>query len=135
MKHEYAYSVFESQRGSVFRPVVSADVDFNGNHQFLEFIVDSGADSSMIGRDSAQTLGIELTGGQWTDVYGICGKIRCFQRKVRLAVNGFESEPFDAVVLVSDKLNLNILGDDNFFHHFKVGFDSKDRKLVLDNRK
>lgn len=89
----------------------------------------------MLGKEAALALGMDLQGGEWRDVYGIAGKIRCFKRTVQLTVPGFEDEPFDAVVWASDKLNVNLLGHDNFFHKFNVGFNSKEKKLVLDDRK
>ena len=77
-----------------------------------------------------------LAGGDQRRVHGIHNSaITCCKRPVRLAVAGFE-QPFDSYVFVSSELQplYNLLGRDNFFVKFRVGFDQKDRKLILDDR-
>ncbi len=69
------------------------------------------------------------------DVYGILGKVACFERRVTLTVPGFEEHPFESTVYVSSRLKHNLLGRDNFFLHFRVGFDLKEKMLFLDDRK
>lgn len=135
MRKSFEFIPVQTDRGTVLRPLLEVGVDYRGESQRHDFLVDSGADYSLMGKDSAGLLGMELEGGPKHDVYGILGKVVCFGRKVSLAVPGFDSHPFESTVYVSPRLKHNLLGRDNFFLHFRVGFDLKEKTLILDDRK
>lgn len=135
MRHSFDYVPVPKRSGTVHRPILTVGVEYQGRYENVSFIIDSGADFSLLSRDSTALLGMELFGGERLDVSGILGKADCFKRAVRMTVPGFEARPFDSKVYVSEKFKNNLLGHDNFFHHFIVAFDSEGKRFVLDDRK
>ena len=121
---------------SVYRPVVTARVNYESATIVAQFLVDSGADFSILRKDVAQALGMPLSGGERREIHGINRvAVKCYARKVFLSMPVFE-RPFESIVYISKDLQplYNLLGRDNFFIQYRVGFDQKERKLLLDDR-
>ncbi|MFH1200581.1 MAG: retropepsin-like aspartic protease [Candidatus Micrarchaeota archaeon] len=136
MRREFQFKPVETDSGTIFRPLITVTVECAGKSRFVEFLVDSGADFSLLGAEFAAQLGMDLSEGRKREVRGVQGhKIVCVEKKVLLTVPGF-GNPFESSVIVGHDLRPihNLLGRDNFFHHYRVGFDQKERKLVLDDR-
>ncbi len=134
MKKSFDFTRVNTIGGEVFRPILAASVEYEGRKRPFNFVVDSGADFTLLSRDCAVELGMSFDGFR-RDVHGICGQAPSFQKKVRLTTSGFEEKPFDATVYACRELKHNLLGRDNFFHQYLVGFDGRERKLYLDDRR
>jgi len=121
----------------IYRPLIAAEVEHNQKKLVFNFLVDSGADFSLLSRDCAQKLGMDFSQGRTRPVNGILGhKVGFVEKRVKLAVPGFD-KPFESVVFISNEFSHqdSILGRDNFFVLYRVGFDQKARELVLDDRR
>ncbi len=136
MRNEFPFLPAETDEGTVFRPIIRVRVEYLGKVMFLLFLIDSGSDISLLGTDVAKELGMNFDEGRKKEVRGIHGhKIQCVEKKVLLSVPGFDA-PFESALYIARELKLphNLLGRDNFFNQFRVGFDQKERKLFLDDR-
>lgn len=137
MKIELPFLPQETHLGTIYRPVIVVGVKYLDKLVTIPFLVDSGADFSLLSREYAGAFDMPLVGGSKREVRGIHGHaVDCFERKVYLSIPGFE-DAFESTVHVSNDLRLvhNLIGRDNFFVQFKVGFDQKEKKLFLDDRK
>ncbi len=127
----------ELPNGTVYRPVIVVQLEYDKNVRNFEFLLDSGADFSLLSRECAEELGMDFDSGTKHEIKGIAhSAIRCVEKKVSMAVPGFDA-PFESMVLVSRDLRLvhNLLGRDNFFIKYCVGIDQKERKIMLSDRK
>ncbi len=127
----------ETPNGTIYRPIIVVRLECEKRVRNFEFLLDSGADYSLLSKDCAEELGMDFDSGKKREVKGIAhSAISCVEQKVSMAVPGFDA-PFESTVLISRDLKLlhNLLGRDNFFIKYRVGIDQKERKILLDDRK
>ena len=137
MKITLDYIPVETSSGTIYRPGIFVTVFYGERKRVYEFIIDSGADYSLIQKEHALELGMDFETGKKKTIKGICRHgMDCVEKKVQLSVAGFD-EPFESSVYVSKDIHLttNLLGRDNFFEHYLVGFDQKGKKISLDDRR
>ena len=137
MKKVLDFMPVETPSGTVYRPIIVVRLEHETRVRNFEFLLDSGADYSLLSKECAEELGMDFDTGKKREVKGIShSAIHCVEKKVSMTVPGFDA-PFESMVLVSRELRLlhNLLGRDNFFIKYRIGLDQKEKKLVLDDRK
>lgn len=105
--------------------------------QRYEFIslVDSGADISVIPKDVADLLGLDLT-GKVEEARGIGGKVPAVQTKVNVELGkphekySFEL-PVKVILKDSDEEIPILFGRLGFFDKFIITFNQKEEKIIL----
>lgn len=93
--------------------------------------VDSGASYSIFHEDVAELLGIQIKNGRKTQVtVGNGARIPVYLHRLNVQ---FATEEFLAVIGFSPKLGveINLLGQIDFFDRFKICFDSKNKYLEV----
>ncbi|MEW6556036.1 MAG: retropepsin-like aspartic protease [Elusimicrobiota bacterium] len=116
--------------GKVIDPKITVELETKYGYIPVSFILDSGADCSMLPKSMAKAIGIDLKSCPSERSYGIEGKgvkvyissikikIRDITSKVRCFFSENEQTPF-------------ILGRIDFFRKFNVNFDNKNKKIIL----
>ena len=141
MTLSFRYKSIQRSKGSVKAPHIPVNL-ISKSLMSIEFIalLDSGADVSIIPKDVAELLGIDLT--KERDISrGIGGEIEVINTKININIRkGHES--YDLTIPVQVALNGNtipvILGRAGFFDKFKITFDQSNElvslKRVLENK-
>lgn len=134
MTLSFDYRKLPQKKGGDVR-VPAIPVTFKGNGSFpVEVIalIDSGADVSIIPKDLAELLNLNLSGDISTS-YGIDKKIKVKNSRVEISVGkGHETHTFTIpvqVILEGDPPI--ILGRNTFFNKFIVSFDEESQKIKL----
>lgn len=102
-------------------------------YQTFEFIVDSGADCTVVPRSMATLVGIKLPRKAELHLTGITGrKMACYKGKLSLQI---QKQKFDVQCLFtrSNRTPL-LLGRVDFFSIFQVLFDGGDCSMLLTKR-
>ncbi len=136
MRVEFEYLPVETDEGTTFRPLIPVTIECGERVRTLYFLLDSGADFSVLNFEAAKDLGLSISAGRKRKVKGILQhSVDCVENKVRLVVAGLP-EAFDGSLYASKDLQPvhNLLGRD-FFEKFVVCFDQKARKISLDDRR
>lgn len=118
--------------GRLFFPGVQVGVKLgDGTFQSFEFILDSGADCTMVPCGMARLTGFSLPRTPDTHVSGISGRpIAAYIGNLTLKI---QSEIFDVRCLFtrSNRTPL-LLGRVDFFSLFSVTFDGRNSHIILD---
>lgn len=105
------------------RPHLPVVVHGPGGYVPLSGLVDSGAEDCMISSELAEPLGVNLRKAIRTQVSGVGGEGREGRiTKVEIEVPDFQFR-FEAPIIFSDIPFPLILGQNNFFLHFRVLFE------------
>ena len=95
-------------------------------------LIDSGADLSVIPKDIAELLDVDLSGEE-TVSHGISGEVKVKESKIRINIKkGHEDYSFVIpiqIILSGDPPV--ILGRRGFFDKFKITIDEKNQKVML----
>lgn len=117
---------------SVSKPMLRVRLGYAGK-QTPEFpaLLDSGADRSVFHADLAIYLGIDLAACRAAHVAGIGGHAAVHLCSVDLEV---ERVSFAADVMFSAQIapTVAVLGRDNVFDLFQVGFDQRSQRVLFD---
>jgi len=96
-------------------------------------LIDSGADISVIPKDIAEILGLNLK-GDITDAFGIGGSARTIETKIRVIISkGHERYQLQLPIkVILGKYDFPVLlGREGFFDKFKIIFDQQKEKISL----
>jgi hypothetical protein len=96
-------------------------------------IIDSGAEISLFRPEVGKILGIQIEKGQKMELTGIGGRIVIYKHVVSIAVADWKLK---CLIAFSHEFmaSVNILGRNNFFHHFIVKFDELRKLTYLEDR-
>jgi predicted aspartyl protease len=113
----------------------SIPIIFSGPKESIPIIslLDSGADFSVIPKDIAELLGIDLSEKPHQS-FGIGGAVESINSSVNITIErGHEKHSFRIPILVIlDEYSFPpLLGREGFFEHFKVLFEQKHLKVSL----
>jgi hypothetical protein len=101
--------------------------------QFMA-LLDSGADISVIPKDVAELLGLDLK-GDIEEAKGIGGKVPAIETKMKIELGKpHENYVFDLpvkVILKEDEDLPILIGRNIFFDKFTITFDQKEDKIIL----
>ncbi len=120
--------------GEIFYPGVEVEVWLPSmGYQAFEFIVDSGADCTVVPRHMANLVGRKLPRKAETHMYGISDRpMACYRGKLQMRLMGEEFET-RCLFTASDKPPL-LLGRVDFFNIFHVQFDGNNCQMVFNRR-
>jgi len=96
-------------------------------------LIDSGADISVIPKDFAELLNLDLS-GEKTKAFGIGGEVESVESTVNLSVNkGHETYSFTIPIkIIFGAYDFPVLlGREGFFDQFIIIFDQKNQKISL----
>jgi hypothetical protein len=95
-------------------------------------LIDSGADASLFHASLAEVLGINLTSGMEHRFFGIEGKpVIAYFHKVRLQLVGMPGSLDIAVAFTNSEGVGALLGQADFFHHYKVTFERYKERMEI----
>lgn len=117
--------------GEIFYPEISVEVLLStGVYQHIEFILDSGADCTLVPRGMANWVGFQLPNVPDAHVAGISGRgMPAYKGRLKMRI---KSEEFEVRCLFT-KSNKTpfLLGRVDFFTLFDVRFNGRNCHIVL----
>lgn len=112
----------------------SVPITFIGKESLdVTALLDSGADISVIPKEIAEILGLNIS-GDVTPAYGIGGKVNSVETKVNILIEkGHERYNFSIPIkVILDEYDFPILlGREGFFNNFVISFDQKEERVML----
>ncbi len=117
--------------GEVSLPKIPVSVKTKKGFQMFPFLLDAGADFTMMPSSMRHLLDAEVSQSKSLTVYGIeGGGVLCSVIGVVLKIAEVE---FEVTSLISSKDTTPfILGRMDFFSRFNITFDNKNQKIILD---
>lgn len=99
------------------------------------FVVDSGANISLLPASDARALGISLEAGEKIYVRGITGRgLTGYRHKITMELEGFRLSSVP-VIFAKQEGAPRVLGREGVFPHLGIFFDEAKRRIaLLDNR-
>ena len=136
----YPYRKSRRPNGSyVGMPVIPIECYSHKFNIFIivEFLVDSGADVSMISKDSAEMLGLDVDWNDEKPLDGVGGTVQSCPAKIRAKLIAKHAQkslniPVRVIPSSSGVSSMpNILGRSPFFEWFDILFRESEQKLIL----
>ena len=118
--------------GTVCNPVLEVEVlTVDLGYQPFFFLLDSGADCTIVPKDMAKLLGVILPRSAETWLEGIgAGRMAAHRHTLSLRIQG---EDFQVACLITKSNSVPfLLGRVDFFDAFNIAFDNQNQKMVLD---
>lgn len=100
-------------------------------------ILDSGADFSVIFKEHAEILGIDLSKCEETECQGIGGKVKTWKTKIPVRLKGkgeHRSFNLEIPAMILEKQAANhplLIGRAGFFEQSEICFNEKERTITL----
>ena len=117
--------------GKVCNPVIVVEVALQTGYQPFEFLLDSGADCTIVPKHMANLIGVSLPNKADIWLGGVGTKrMAAYKSSLKLRI---QQEEFAVACLItrSDTVPF-LLGRVDFFDFFNVAFDNQNQKIVLD---
>lgn len=123
---------FKAVRQNNWRPVKNIDVISGEKTINLEFLVDSGADFSVLGKETGKALGFEQTNGEkiYTGETAGGGQISYLIREVKMNIEQYII-PVTVAWLLEDNYEELLLGRENVFDSFDIEFKQTDETIIF----
>lgn len=120
---------YVNRRGQ-FYPIVPVTLRHGAREIRTEALIDSGASISTFQGDLAEPLGLALEQGEKIYLQGIGGRVLGYAHTIQLQIG---TEQISCKIVFSNELisSVNLLGRVDFFEHFLVSFDERNRKVIL----
>lgn len=120
---------YVNRRGQ-FYPIVPVTLRHGTREIRTEALIDSGASISTFQGDLAEPLKLALEQGEKIYLQGIGGRVLGYAHTIQLQIG---TEQIRCKIVFSDELisSVNLLGRVDFFEHFLVSFDERNRKVIL----
>lgn len=114
-----------------FYPVIDLTLYYSKKSLTLKALVDSGASFSIFRPEIAEYFGIKIEKGKPLYLEGIGGRILGYLHNILVEVG---NKKFRCQIVFSYEYNvsLNLIGRENFFPYFKITFDEKNKKIILE---
>lgn len=124
----FPYRSFQVGREIRYVPLLSVLVHGNDRHLSARVLLDSGADHTIIHRDFAHRLGIEL--GKKVTILGVGGVVAGYLGQAALS---FDSRRWKTQVIFSDGVDVGsgLLGQLGFFEYHTVIFDYSRKSIEV----
>jgi len=118
------------RKRGIYYPIVPVKLIHQDLELITDALIDSGANISVFQSSISDYFGIDLFKGERIFLQGIGGRIAAYKHYIGIEIGEFS---FRSRIAFSTEMipRVNILGRDDFFHHFIVTFDELSRKLVL----
>lgn len=119
------------RRGTQYYPAIDIALTGRKDELTVKALIDSGASFSVFRPEIAEHLGIAIEKGKSIYLEGIGGRILGYLHRVRVEAG---QKRFLCSIVFSREftVSFNLLGRDNFFSHFRITFDEKNREIILE---
>lgn len=113
-------------------PLIPIKLHYGDKNVKTYALLDSGSTLSVFRNEIAEDLGIEIRSGQEKILQSASGLIRVFIHPLTVEV---DKERFDMNIGFSSDLaaSFNILGREGFFGRFRITFDERQKKIVMES--
>ena len=130
MSTTFPYQLKETPFGRVVDPTINLPVSTWYGWRSFKFIVDSGADVSLVPRSIADLVGIDLAEANRLRSFGIEGSgVDVLQGNLTVKIGACELEL--PCLFSSREDSPTLLGRAGLFDHFSIVFDNQKRKIVF----
>jgi len=117
--------------GEVADPKIPLKVYTKEGYREFRFLVDTGADATLLPRYAAEYIGVDLGESEQMWVKGIEGVgLEAYAGKIRVRIGDKELE-VRCLFAASDRVPF-ILGRTDIFDHFNLIFDNQKQRLCLE---
>ena len=128
MKYSYRAAVPEQPGPLLYRPIVEVELfGMKGSLRELA-LIDSGADRSMLNKDTAEILGIDLTHATTRRTIGITGMTSVYLTEVEIKLEGSRAKITLPVGFIDSPYVSVLLGQQGFFDLHRITFE-KDHQM------
>jgi len=128
----FPYQYKKIEYGKVFNPYISIPVNARWGWQNLWFLVDSGADTTMLTLSLANQLGLEINKNKKTKLFGIGENyVPAYPGKINLKLGNFVIDARCYFIDAEDSVLL--LGRMDIFEKFNIYFDSTNQKVIFNH--
>lgn len=95
-------------------------------------LLDSGSTLSVFRNEIAEDLGVEIPSGHEKMLQSASGLIKVFIHPLTVQIN---EERLDVNIGFSNELStsFNILGREGFFEYFRITFDERQKRIVIES--
>lgn len=130
----FPYHHKQIEFGQIFNPFIYIPVKTKTNWQCLWFLVDSGADVTMLTLSLARKLGLNYDSKRKTKLYGIGKKsVDAYPGKIIIKLGQFKIAVRTYFIDAEDSTLL--LGRLDMFERFNITFNTRNRKVVFESMK
>ena len=130
MSIEFPLRFKETPLGSVSDPIIPLDVLTNNGYRRFEFLLDSGADCTVVPKYMSHLIGINLHSIEPQQTYGLRNDpLIVYPATLNLRIRGIF---FQVRCLITDKDDTSLLlGRLDLFPHFNITFDNRRHKIIF----
>ncbi len=132
MSIEFSLGEIETEHGRLIDPTVELPVRAAGGYTLFEFLVDSGADYSMLPRRFAELLGVDLSDVPETAVTGV-GSSDVATQLGEMTLRVGDTDVTVPCLFSSNENTPYLLGRMGFFSRFNITFDNRRKRTVLES--
>jgi hypothetical protein len=129
----FPYVMEKIKDGFVYRPKIPVTISYSGNRIETYGFIDSGSDITILPKEIAKVLGIELTGRQ-AEIGGIGGGLlKVVIEFVNLDVGGTFLSQIKVHIPTEESKDVDqlILGHEPLFQDFNINFEYNAKRIVL----
>lgn len=129
----FPYVMEKIKDGFVYRPKIPVTISYKGNRIETYGIIDSGSDITILPREIAKVLGIELTGKQ-TEIGGLGGgSLKVVINFVNLNIGGNHLIQVKVHIPTEESKDAEqfILGQEPLFQEFNITFEYNAKRIAL----
>ncbi len=126
----FPYRYKQIEYGKIFNPYVRIPVKTSFSWQDLWFLVDSGADTTMLTVSIADQLRLDIDKTKKTQLFGIGEKsVSAYPGKIMIKIGKYTVDL--RIYFIDSEDTTLLLGRLDFFDRFNVCFDSKHEQVVF----
>jgi len=130
MSIEYPLNKVQTALGTVADPTISIEVLTEAGYRFFDFLLDTGADCTMLPKAMASIAGMDLSKCKKATSYGIEGKgVSVYIGKINARIGKYTLKL--KCLFSEEETTPFILGRMGLFSKFNIIFDNKNKKIKL----
>lgn len=127
---DFHFEEVHTPRGPLFRPKAIGIFHGPDNSVSVEFLVDSGADTTIVPWQVGQFLGWSIGASDTPYIMsGVSGNMTCYERHINIQIGMIRFE-CTAMWALSDDVP-NLLGRQDVFDHYNIEFRQRDKKVIF----
>jgi len=127
---EFALVDKRTSIGIVSDAIIPVQVLYEFGYQTLQFILDTGADFSMLPRHMADLMGIDLSECEQGVSYGIEGEgLNVYASRIQIKIGNVELKI--RCLFLENENTPYISGRADIFANFNITFDNKNKKILF----
>lgn len=131
IKCKFPYGIQIKHNGRIISlPVLPVRIRSNSKKVSLLLLIDSGAETTLLTREDAELLGINLKKGKETIVGGISsGLLKAFRHEITIEIDQIKLKI--PVLFADSNESPRVLGREGIFEHFYVIFEEKAKRTIF----